>query len=98
MNYKAGNATDVCGYCSKPYHDESNCLTKQRDMAGGSCGGPGVGTGSGSRGTGGRKKFDGCAICGSEGHWKNECPEIGTSKDRSSSGNRGGGQEGIPES
>ena len=70
-----GSGSSKCGYCSKPGHAEDQCFTKQRDQAGNQSG---------------RKKFDGCAICGSDGHWKNECPEKGTSRDKRSGGGRGG--------
>ena len=70
-----GSGSSKCGYCSKPGHAEDQCFTKQRDQAGNQSG---------------RKKFDGCAICGSDGHWKNECPEKGTSMDKRSGGGRGG--------
>ena len=36
-----------------------------------------------------KKRFDGCAICGSDEHWKNECPDRGTSRDRKSGEGRG---------
>ena len=32
----------------------------------------------------------GCAICGDLEHWKNECPERNTEKDKKFSGGRGG--------
>merc|ERR1711867_399294 len=32
----------------------------------------------------------GCAICGDMEHWKNECPDRNTERDRKFSGNRGG--------
>ena len=37
-----------------------------------------------------KKKFGGYDICGSDEHWKNECPEKGTLKDKKQSINRSG--------
>ena len=67
-------ARDLCGYCSKPGHYEDICYSKQRAE---------------NREKGG-KGFDGCAICGGLDHWKNECPEKGTDKDKKAGGGRGG--------
>ena len=75
MTYILGGGTDTCGYCSKPYHQEDKCRAKHRDQ---------------SDGQSVRKRFDGCAICGSDEHWKNECPDRGTSRDRKSGGGRVG--------
>ena len=82
-------ATSKCDYCHKSGHNEETCFAKQRAL----------GTGGGQV-----RKNDGCAICGSLDHWKNECPNRGTDKDRKKRGNahsarggrgvRGGGQHG----
>ena len=57
-----------CGYCGKRNHDEPNCFKKQRDQGLPS----------------GRKSSGGCAICGDKEHWKNECPDRDTCKDKKS--------------
>ena len=72
MGDMGDKAKDLCGYCSKPGHQEDKCFKKQRAE-----------NGSG-------KSFDGCAICGSSEHWKNECPDKGTDKDKRAGGGRGG--------
>ena len=70
-----------CGYCSKPGHAEDKCYSKQRDEGG----------------TGGVKDTPrdiprgrgGCAICDSLDHWKNECPERFTDRDKRAGAGRG---------
>ena len=83
----------TCTYCHKRGHvemegGETVCRAKRSDQAR-----AGGGTRSGS--DRGRLSYrDGCAICGSKDHWKNECPEKGTAKDRfSTKGGRDGGQD-----
>ena len=61
-----------CEYCSRPGHTADECYTKQRKQ-GGQPGGGNIPRGKG-----------GCAICNSEDHWKNECPEKGSAKDKRS--------------
>ena len=81
----------TCAYCKKKGHvdmegDEIICRAKKADQARG---------GGGNRDGVERKRFgfrDGCAICGSRNHWKNECPDRGTDKDRFHSRGREGGQ------
>ena len=88
---QAGTGGDRCGYCSKPGHAEDKCYSKQRDEGG----------------TGGVRDIPrgrgGCAICDSLDHWKNECPERFSDKDkragagrgnRSNNSSRGGGRAG----
>lgn len=87
--------TTGCSYCGKPGHSEDRCFSKQRDTGGQGQGG-GKGFPAGGRG--------GCAICQSQEHWKNECPDLGTFMDKkfakkggssnSTRGGRGGGQGG----
>ena len=74
-----------CSYCQKPGHTEDSCFAKQRAQGGS---GQGV-SGQGSAGQGGRKNKDGCAICGSSGHWWKDCPDKGTEKDKKFSGGKG---------
>ena len=68
MGYKAGRNETKCEYCSRPGHVEGDCFTKH-----------GYPESSGGRGF---KSPGGCAICGKPDHWKNECPDKGTRKDR----------------
>ena len=82
-------STTKCDYCQKSGHTEETCFAKQR-----------------AQGTGGWqfRRNDGCAICGSLDHWKNECPDLGTDKDKKKRGRanttrggrgvKGGGQQG----
>ena len=72
-----GQVGDKCGYCNKPNHAENQCYIKQRDEERG-------------EGKGFPKGKGGCAICGDMEHWKNECPDRNTERDRKFSGNRGG--------
>ena len=64
----------VCTYCHKRGHSEMvgdvvTCWSKQSDMAKGE--------------TSSRKDYrNGCKICGDTDHWKDECPEKGTGKDK----------------
>ena len=79
-----------CGYCNKPGHVEDKCYRKQREE-GGTGGGRDIPRGKG-----------GCAICDSLEHWKNECPDRFTDKDkkagpgrgRSNNSSQGGGKSG----
>ena len=87
------NTGTGCSYCGKPNHSEDKCYTKQRD-AGGQGQGGGRGLPPGGKG--------GCAICSSQDHWKNECPDLGTFRDKkfakkggSSNSTRGGRLEGM---
>ena len=73
MTYRLGGGTDTCGYYSKPNHQEDQSRARQRDQ---------------SDGQSVRKMFDGCAMFGSDGHWKNECPDRGSLGDRKSGGGR----------
>ena len=58
-----------CAYCDKPGHIEDNCYTKQREQ--------------GSSGKGSQpSKSAPCVICGKFDHWKNECPDRNTDKDK----------------
>ena len=74
-----------CGYCNKPGHAEDRCFTKQRDQVGQVQGGPAGHAG----GRGFPNSRGGCAICQSEDHWKNECPDRGTDRDKRA-GKKGG--------
>ena len=76
MGYKPGRADTKCEYCSRVGHEVTDCYTKQRDQA--SAGGRGF------------KGPGGCAICGGSDHWKNECPDRGTDRDKRS-GKKGAG-------
>ena len=84
---KAGQDRDkelTCTYCGKKGHVEMDgnivvCRSKKFDQS------------RGKSKTGGDKKFasdfkNGCAICGNPEHWKNECPEKNTSKNRNFGG------------
>ena len=82
----------TCTYCHKRGHvemegDKVVCRAKRSDQAR---------AGGSTRGGSDRGRFsygDGCAICGSKDHWKNECPDKGTSKDKfTTKGGRYGGQ------
>ena len=93
----------TCTYCNKRGHVEMEggeiiCRAKINDQK--------MGDRGGYKGGGaGRGKFvpdykNGCAICGDRDHWKNECPQKGTDRDRFTnsrgrgrgSAGRGGGQ------
>ena len=84
------DSVPTCTYCHRRGHmemdgEEISCWAKQNDKA------RGGGTGD-RRGTD-RGGFvpdykDGCAICGDIDHWKSQCPDKGTDRDRFSSGNR----------
>jgi hypothetical protein len=67
-----------CEYCGRPGHTVDRCYTKQREQGGQSRDAP-YGQ-SGGKGFAGNR--GGCAICQSEDHWKNECPEKGGDRDR----------------
>ena len=76
----------TCTYCKRKGHVEIDCRLKKADQARG---------GGGTREGIGRRKSDfgdGCAICGNKDHWKNECPDKGTAKDRFHNKGRDGGQ------
>ena len=82
----------TCTYCHKRGHTEMEggeiiCRAKKADQARGGGGGTRAGADRGNFGY-----RDGCAICGSRDHWKNECPDKGTDKDRFSNRGRDGGQ------
>ena len=92
--------SDVCTFCKRDGHLESDCRTKKRNMGErdlprgqGNTGGGGA-KGAGGGGANARGFIpdfrNGCAICGEKDHWKNECPNRNTSKDRNVSGGRGG--------
>ena len=68
-------SSSKCDYCHKSNHTEDSCYAKQRAQGGG-----------GGRG---RRAKDGCAICESLDHWKNECPQKGTVRDKKFSGGKG---------
>ena len=73
MGCKAGMDDGVgirCEYCSRPGHTSDKCFTRQREQ------GDQTGGGIVPKGRGG------CAICQSQEHWKNECPEKGTARDK----------------
>ena len=74
---QGGQGGEKCSYCGKPNHTEDNCYAKQKEQDTG--GGKGIPRGRG-----------GCAICGDTGHWKNECPDRNTDKDKKFGGGRGG--------
>ena len=88
MGCRSGGDDSVgsrCEYCNRPGHTADRCFIKQRDQ-GGQAGGGFIPKGRG-----------GCAICNGEDHWKNECPEKGSAKDKRSGrkanslrGNQGG--------
>ena len=81
----------TCTYCHKRGHsemqgEEISCYAKRDDLAKGGY--------RGRRGESDKGKFipdyrNGCAVCGDRNHWKNECPDKGTDRDRFN-GRRGG--------
>ena len=82
----------TCTYCNKRGHsemqgEEISCFAKRDDLAKG-------GT-RGRRGGSDRGKFvpdyrNGCAVCGDRNHWKDQCPDKGTGRDRFTNSRRGG--------
>ena len=69
---RENTGTTGCGYCGTPGHSEEKCWSKERNVGGqGQTGGRGIPVGKG-----------GCDICQSQEHWKNECPHLGTIKDK----------------
>ena len=85
----------ICTYCHRRGHsemegDEISCWAKRDDQ--------GKGGGKGRGGTD-RAKFvpdyrNGCAICGDRSHWKDQCPDKGTDRDRFVNGKRRGQAQG----
>ena len=75
--------------------EEISCWTKRDDLAKGG-GGRRGGKVGGERGRFVPDFKNGCAVCGDRNHWKDECPDKGTDRDRFASGrgDRGRGGQG----